>query len=111
MTRYICENKHAIQNQFVNGYCTFSTECRFILLVEKETVFERLVGSGFSSAMNCIIMTGQGYPSLTCRRFLSLLSSSTKLPIYGLFDFNPDGLSILLTYQLGSLSLAMEAYQ
>ncbi|KAL8858563.1 MAG: hypothetical protein Q9178_004857 [Gyalolechia marmorata] len=54
--------------------------------------------------------TAKGYPDVSTRVFLRLLSiSSHPLPsIYALVDFDPDGISIMSTYKHGSLTLSHE---
>lgn len=60
-----------------------------------------------------INMTQQakGYPDISTRHFLHLLSQAPdipKPPIYGLMDFDPDGMSIMSTYKYGSWQLSHE---
>ncbi|KAL8781950.1 MAG: hypothetical protein Q9213_005789 [Squamulea squamosa] len=52
----------------------------------------------------------KGYPDISTRAFLRLLSvSSYPLPsIYALVDFDPDGISIMSTYKHGSLTMSYE---
>ncbi|KAL8729784.1 MAG: hypothetical protein Q9166_004507 [cf. Caloplaca sp. 2 TL-2023] len=52
----------------------------------------------------------KGYPDVSTRAFLRLLSISShpSPPIYALVDFDPDGISIMSTYKYGSLTLAHE---
>ncbi|KAL8681364.1 MAG: hypothetical protein Q9186_002507 [Xanthomendoza sp. 1 TL-2023] len=50
----------------------------------------------------------KGYPDVSTRAFLHLLSISSypPLPIYALVDFDPDGIAIMSTYKHGSLTLS-----
>jgi meiotic recombination protein SPO11 len=55
----------------------------------------------------------KGYPDLSTRSFLRLLSTSHAptsqlTPIYALTDFDPDGIAIMSTYKHGSLRLSHE---
>ncbi|KAL8772789.1 MAG: hypothetical protein Q9209_002134 [Squamulea sp. 1 TL-2023] len=52
----------------------------------------------------------KGYPDISTRGFLRLLSiSSYPLPsIYAMVDFDPDGISIMSTYKHGSLTMSHE---
>ena len=53
----------------------------------------------------------KGYPDISTRHFLHLLSQAPdipKVPIYGLMDFDPDGISIMSTYKYGSWRLSHE---
>ncbi len=54
---------------------------------------------------NCIIISGNGYPTEDCRRLLSNLQKSLQIPCLGLFDYNPHGLSIFFTYKFGGASM------
>jgi meiotic recombination protein SPO11 len=74
----------------------------FILLVEKDTVFARLVDDKIWNHLPCIIITGCGVPDLATRAYLYHLHHKLKLPVVALVDCNPYGIQILLTYALGS---------
>ncbi|CAJ0962645.1 unnamed protein product, partial [Mesorhabditis belari] len=76
----------------------------FILVVEKDATFQRMIDAGFFLHYpKGILMTGRGYPDLVSRRVLSWLVKDTSLPIYGLFDADPHGIEIYLTYKYGSV--------
>jgi meiotic recombination protein SPO11 len=73
----------------------------WLLLVEKETVFQALVGLGAARELNCVLITGKGQPCLATRAFAALVVDELRLPVLALVDFNPDGLGIALTYAHG----------
>lgn len=53
----------------------------------------------------------KGYPDVSTRAFLHLLSQASnvpKPPIFGLMDFDPDGINIISTYKHGSWRLSHE---
>ncbi|KAL8932440.1 MAG: hypothetical protein Q9216_006835 [Gyalolechia sp. 2 TL-2023] len=52
----------------------------------------------------------KGYPDVSTRAFLRLLSISSypPPPIYALVDFDPDGIAIMYTYKHGSFTLSHE---
>ena len=78
---------------------------QFILVVEKECIFRRLVEDKiWYSNLPCIILTGCGFPDFATRAFLSQLYTQLKLPIYGLSDWNPYGLGIMLCYMNNMIS-------
>lgn len=57
-----------------------------------------------------VLVTAKGYPDLTTRSFLNLVSTRyPQLPILGLFDFDPDGVKIMRCYRYGSDRLSHEA--
>ncbi|XP_066164296.1 meiotic recombination protein SPO11-1 isoform X2 [Oryza sativa Japonica Group] len=81
----------------------------YILIVEKETVFQRLANDKFCERNRCIVITGRGYPDIPTRRFLRYLVEQLHLPVYCLVDADPYGFDILATYKFGSLQLAYDA--
>ncbi|CAK7324515.1 unnamed protein product [Dovyalis caffra] len=76
---------------------------KYILIVEKESVFQRLANDRFCNANRCIVITGRGYPDIPTRRFLRLLVEKLFLPVYCLVDCDPYGFDILSTYKFGSM--------
>ncbi|KAL9028024.1 MAG: hypothetical protein Q9196_003545 [Gyalolechia fulgens] len=86
---------------------------RWILVVEKESTFRTLDSGKIHESLSIgkgIILTAKGYPDLSTRAFLRLLSISTypPPPIYALVDFDPDGIAIMSTFKHGSLTLSHE---
>ncbi|XP_031283736.1 meiotic recombination protein SPO11-1-like [Pistacia vera] len=75
----------------------------YILVVEKESVFQRLANDRFCTRNRCIVITGRGYPDISTRRFLRLLMENLHLPAYCLVDCDPYGFDILTTYRFGSM--------
>ncbi|XP_057972012.1 meiotic recombination protein SPO11-1 isoform X2 [Malania oleifera] len=76
---------------------------QYILVVEKESVFQRLANNQFCTKNRCIVVTGRGYPDVPTRRFLRLLIEKLCLPAYCLVDCDPYGFDILTTYRFGSM--------
>jgi len=110
MTRFDCSvSRFQCSNNLIQ-HVQIQTQARFVLVVEKETVFQRLEDMQFTERWQCILMTGQGFPSFDCRKLLRLLAEQTDLPILGLFDHNPSGIEIFLTYKLGTPHGGVEGY-
>ncbi|XP_015081115.2 meiotic recombination protein SPO11-1 isoform X2 [Solanum pennellii] len=82
---------------------------QYVVVVEKESVFQRLANDQFCKRNRCIVITGRGYPDVPTRRFLRLLIDKLHLPVYGLVDCDPYGFDILTTYKFGSLQMAYDA--
>ncbi|WCJ33080.1 Spo11/DNA topoisomerase VI subunit A protein [Euphorbia peplus] len=82
---------------------------KYILVVEKESVFQRLANDRFCNSNHCIVITGRGYPDIPTRRFLRLLVETLCLPVYCLVDCDPYGFDILTTYRFGSMQMAYDA--
>lgn len=88
----------------------FQSDARYILLVEKDAIFQRLQEDKFFHSIPCIIITAKGYPDLASRVFLHQLRCSFPfLPIVALVDWNPAGLAIICTYKFGSIRMGLEA--
>ncbi|KAK4202027.1 putative meiosis-specific topoisomerase [Triangularia verruculosa] len=85
---------------------------QWVLVIEKEATFRTLAAAQYaksSQAGHGVLITAKGYPDLATRKFLSVLQSMRpKVAIFGLVDFDPDGISILRTYQNGSRRLEHE---
>ncbi|GFP80467.1 meiotic recombination protein spo11-1 [Phtheirospermum japonicum] len=81
----------------------------YILVVEKESVFQRLANDQFCKQNRCIVVTGRGYPDVPTRRFLHLLIEKLRLPVYCLVDCDPYGIDILTTYRFGSMQMSYDS--
>ncbi|VVT44149.1 uncharacterized protein SAPINGB_P000320 [Magnusiomyces paraingens] len=76
-----------------------------VLVVEKEAVYRQLCSTSSLSLQQTLIVTGKGFPDLSCRVFLATISvSHPTLPIYALVDSDPHGIAIYLAYKSGNLS-------
>jgi meiotic recombination protein SPO11 len=71
-----------------------------VLVVEKESVFMRLVQS--TIVREAILVTGRGIPDYSTRVFVKFLEDTTSVPVVGLFDPDPYGFLILHVYKFGS---------
>lgn len=83
----------------------FETSADFILIVEKETVFQRLVNDNIlnRTGSRIILVTAKGYPDVNTRVLLKKLSEETRTPIYIIVDADPHGVEIMFTYKWGSM--------
>lgn len=88
-------------------YCQHAA---FVLVVEKDAVFESLFNEGFLERYpDAILVTGKGQPDRNTRRLVASIANEWNLPTFCLVDPNPFGISIFLTYKHGSIALAHEA--
>ncbi|XP_038685573.1 meiotic recombination protein SPO11-1 isoform X2 [Tripterygium wilfordii] len=94
---------------YVKEVTDIVSTAQYILVVEKESVFQRLANDRFCHMNRCIVVTGRGYPDIPTRRFLRVLTDTLRLPIYCLVDCDPYGFDILTTYRFGSMQLAYDA--
>jgi meiotic recombination protein SPO11 len=74
------------------------SDARCILVVEKEGVYTRLSEDRFFQQYSCILVCGKGNPDIATRQWVHFLARELELPVYGMCDCNPYGLSILHTY-------------
>ncbi|MBL9119405.1 MAG: DNA topoisomerase IV subunit A [Phycisphaerae bacterium] len=84
-------------------------EAKFVLHVEKGTVWNRFNEDRFWEKHNCILTHGAGQPPRGCRRLLQRLNQELKLPIICLLDCDPWGHYIYSVIKQGSISLAFES--
>jgi DNA topoisomerase-6 subunit A len=86
-----------------------SSSARFILLVEKGTVFQKLNSTGWWEKWRCILITARGQPDRATRRMVKRLHEEFNLPVYCLVDSDPYGWQIYTVYKHGSANLAHES--
>lgn len=81
------------------------TNADYVLIVEKDTVFQRLINDDIfkRSSHRIVLITAKGYPDVNTRMLLKKISKETQLPIYILVDADPYGVEIMCTYKYGSL--------
>ena len=84
-------------------------EARFILHVEKDTVWQRFNEDKFWQKHKCILTHGAGQPTRGVRRLLYRMHNELKLPIYCLLDNDPWGYYIYSVLKQGSINLAYES--
>ena len=84
-------------------------EAKFILHVEKGTVWNRFNEDRFWEKHNCILTHGAGQPPRGCRRLLQRMTEELKLPLICVLDCDPGGHYIYSVIKQGSISLAFES--
>lgn len=84
-------------------------DAKFILHVEKGTVWQRFNEDRFWEEHNCILTHGSGQPPRGVRRILYRMHNELKLPIYCLLDNDPWGYYIYSVIKQGSINLAYES--
>lgn len=84
-------------------------DAKFILHVEKGTVWQRFNEDKFWQKHKCIVSHGAGQPSRGVRRMLYRLHTEYKLPVFCLLDNDPWGYYIYSVIKQGSINLAFES--
>jgi len=82
---------------------------KFILHVEKDTVWRRFNEDKFWRKHKCILTHGGGQPPRGVRRLLYRMHNELKLPVYCLLDNDPWGYYIYSVLKQGSINLAYES--
>lgn len=78
----------------------------FVLVVEKNAIFERLNEDKFWKKMNCIVISTQGQASRGIRRIINQLNTKHNLPVYCFCDADAYGFYIYSVIKAGSMELA-----
>ncbi len=84
-------------------------KAKFILHVEKDTVWRRFHEDRFWEKHQCIVSHGGGQPARGMRRLLRRMHEELKLPVYVLLDNDPWGYYIYSVIKHGSINLAYES--
>jgi DNA topoisomerase VI subunit A len=84
-------------------------DAKFILHVEKDTVWQRFNEDKFWRKHKCILTHGSGQPPRGVRRLLHRMHNELKLPVYCLLDNDPWGYYIYSVIKQGSINLAYES--
>ncbi|MCK4715024.1 MAG: DNA topoisomerase IV subunit A, partial [Candidatus Aenigmarchaeota archaeon] len=78
----------------------------YVLVIEKDAVWQRLNEDKFWKKNKCIIMTGKGQPDRGTRRMINRLHNEFKLPVYVLTDADVWGYYIYSVIKQGSINLS-----
>ncbi|GAB1287271.1 Meiotic recombination protein SPO11 [Apodemus speciosus] len=77
---------------------------KFLLIVEKDATFQRLLDDNFCSRVSpCIMVTGKGVPDLNTRLLVKKLWDNFQIPVFTLVDADPYGIEIMCVYKYGSM--------
>ncbi|XP_054429323.1 meiotic recombination protein SPO11 isoform X2 [Pteronotus mesoamericanus] len=95
----------------IQGIWNLITDAKFLLIVEKDATFQRLLDDNFCNKMSpCIMVTGKGVPDLNTRLLVRKLWDAFHIPIFALVDADPHGIEIMCIYKYGSMSMSFEAH-
>jgi len=81
----------------------------YVLVIEKDAIFNRLNKERFWEKNKCILITGKGQPDRSTRRMVRRLWEEHGLPVYVLTDADPYGFYIYSVYRSGSITLGYES--
>ncbi|MEM0024163.1 MAG: DNA topoisomerase IV subunit A [Thermofilaceae archaeon] len=86
-----------------------SVDADYILVIEKDAIFNRLNKERFWEKNRCLLITGKGQPDRSTRRMVRRLWEEHGLPVYVLTDADPYGFYIYSVYRSGSITLGYES--
>ncbi len=95
----------SIPSDVDNGMEIMEIEADYILVVEKDALWQRLNEDQFWKKDNCVVITPKGQSTRGTRRLLRKLADM-KLPIYCFMDCDAWGWYIYWTIKTGSMNLA-----
>ena len=101
--------QHPVDRRAGDRFSSSSCDAKFVLHVEKDTVWRRFNEDKFWRTHNCILTHGNGQPPRGVRRLLNRLHNEMELPVYCLLDNDPWGYYIYSVIKQGSINLAYES--
>uniref|UniRef100_A0A665VMH9 DNA topoisomerase (ATP-hydrolyzing) n=1 Tax=Echeneis naucrates TaxID=173247 RepID=A0A665VMH9_ECHNA len=88
----------------IGGIRNIVSSAKFVLIVEKDATFQRLLDDNFCTKLfPCIIITGKGVPDVNSRLMVRKLWDTLHIPIFALVDADPHGIEIMCIYKYGSV--------
>lgn len=95
----------------ISGIRNIVSSAKFVLIVEKDATFQRLLDDDVCSKLSpCIVITGKGVPDVNSRLMVRKLWDTLHVPIFALVDSDPYGIEIMCIYKYGSRAMSFEAH-
>ncbi|XP_070154080.1 meiotic recombination protein SPO11 [Polyergus mexicanus] len=85
--------------QIITNVTSIRVKANFVLVIEKDAIFQKLLEEDCPRALKCILVTGKGYPDINTRMLVNILSEKIGLPVYIIVDADPFGVDIMLLYR------------
>jgi DNA topoisomerase VI subunit A len=82
------------------------TDAEYLLVVETEAMFERLIEEGFPKKNKCLLIGVGGQAARGARRLIHRIHNEMKMPVYVFTDGDPYGWYIYSVIKQGSMALA-----
>uniref|UniRef100_A0A3P9LAK2 DNA topoisomerase (ATP-hydrolyzing) n=1 Tax=Oryzias latipes TaxID=8090 RepID=A0A3P9LAK2_ORYLA len=112
-TRIDCRSSSAAVSvsSNVSGIRNIVSSAKFVMIVEKDATFQRLLNDNFCRKLSpCIMITGKGVPDVNSRLMVKKLWDTLQIPIFALVDADPHGFEIMCIYKYGSVAMSFEAH-
>lgn len=85
--------------QITLNVTSIRVKANFVLVIEKDAIFQKLLEEDCPRILKCILVTGKGYPDVNTRMLVNILSEKIGLPVYIIVDADPFGVDIMLLYR------------
>lgn len=112
-TRIDCHSSSAAVavSSNIGGIKNIASSAKFVLIVEKDATFQRLLDDNFCTKLSpCIVITGKGVPDVNSRLMVRKLWDMLRVPVFALVDADPHGIEIMCIYKYGSVAMSFEAH-
>uniref|UniRef100_A0A3Q2CXA6 DNA topoisomerase (ATP-hydrolyzing) n=1 Tax=Cyprinodon variegatus TaxID=28743 RepID=A0A3Q2CXA6_CYPVA len=111
-TKIDCHPSSAVSvSSNIAGIKNIVSSAKFILIIEKDATFQRLLDDNFCAKLSpCIMITGKGVPDVNSRLMVRKLWDTLHIPIFALVDADPHGIEIMCIYKYGSVAMSFEAH-
>ncbi|XP_054649113.1 meiotic recombination protein SPO11 isoform X3 [Dunckerocampus dactyliophorus] len=112
-TRIDCHSNSAAVavSSNIAGIRNVVSSAKFVLVVEKDATFQRLLHDDFCTKISpCIMITGKGFPDVNSRLMVRKLWDVLHVPVFTLVDADPHGIEIMCIYKYGSVAMSFEAH-
>uniref|UniRef100_UPI0037E8211D meiotic recombination protein SPO11 n=1 Tax=Semicossyphus pulcher TaxID=241346 RepID=UPI0037E8211D len=112
-TRIDCRSSSAAVavSSNIGGIRNIVSSAKFVMIVEKDATFQRLLDDDFCTKLSpCIMITGKGVPDVNSRLMVRKLWDTLRVPIFALVDADPHGIEIMCIYKYGSVAMSFEAH-
>jgi DNA topoisomerase-6 subunit A len=94
--------------RFADDIEIVASDATRIVIVEKDTIGQRLLQAGWCERARCIMVCGGGFPSTVTRELVVKLVATLAVPAVVVADADPGGIRLALTYAHGATSTALE---
>uniref|UniRef100_A0AAY4CXD6 DNA topoisomerase (ATP-hydrolyzing) n=1 Tax=Denticeps clupeoides TaxID=299321 RepID=A0AAY4CXD6_9TELE len=93
----------------VGNITNIVSSAKFVLIVEKDATFQRLLDDDFCTKLSpCIMITGKGVPDVSSRQMVRKLWDTLHIPVFALVDADPHVHLVVCVFS--SQSMSFEAH-
>jgi len=94
--------------RFTDEVEILGSDARFVLVIEKQSVAQRVAQTRWWEKVPCVLVCSEGFPSLSTRELLKSLVDTLRVRVLVCADADPSGIQLALTCAHGSIATALE---